>query len=209
MYFIIREGEIYAGPFESMKEARGVEGCQNGDELISSDYGRIVGLITTNGNWEKIRHPSYVGYSLREEMHSHVSAREKANAISRRSEAERPLAVDMVNVTDEAKRHQGNVWCPGVTDGGHIYIDGICVACGRAAEDALGTDMVNAPPHYNQAGIECIDAIAAATSGKTGIQAVCVANVIKYLWRYELKNGVEDVKKARWYLDRLIGGLDK
>lgn len=70
-------------------------------------------------------------------------------------------------------------------------------------------DMVNAPPHYNQAGIECIDAIAAATSGKSGIEAVCVANVVKYLWRYELKNGVEDAKKARWYLDRLIGELEK
>lgn len=70
-------------------------------------------------------------------------------------------------------------------------------------------DMINKPPHYNQSGIECIDAIAAATSGRKGIEAVCVANVIKYLWRYELKNGVEDVKKARWYLDRLIGELEK
>ncbi|QPI13710.1 hypothetical protein SIPHO4S_00014 [Serratia phage Tsm2] len=77
------------------------------------------------------------------------------------------------------------------------------------AKRQQAADMVNAPPHYNQAGIECIDAIAAATSGKTGIQAVCVANVVKYLWRYELKNGVEDVKKARWYLDRLIGELEK
>lgn len=77
------------------------------------------------------------------------------------------------------------------------------VECQQAA------DMVNKPPHYNQAGIECIDAIAAATSGKTGIEAVCVANVIKYLWRYELKNGVEDVTKARWYLDRLIRELEK
>lgn len=65
-------------------------------------------------------------------------------------------------------------------------------------------DNVNHPDHYTQGGIECIDAIAAATTGKTGIEAVCVANVIKYLWRYELKNGIEDVKKARWYLDRLI-----
>lgn len=77
------------------------------------------------------------------------------------------------------------------------------------AKRSQAADMVNAPPHYNQAGIECIDAIAAATSGKTGVQAVCVANVVKYLWRYELKNGVEDVKKARWYLDRLIGELGK
>jgi hypothetical protein len=65
-------------------------------------------------------------------------------------------------------------------------------------------DNVNHPDHYTQGGVECIDAIAAATTGKTGIEAVCVANVIKYLWRYELKNGIEDVKKARWYLDRLI-----
>lgn len=77
------------------------------------------------------------------------------------------------------------------------------------AKRQQAADMVNAPPHYNQAGIECIDAITAATSGKTGIQAVCVANVVKYLWRYELKNGVEDVKKARWYLDRLIGEMEK
>ncbi|MBL3522850.1 DUF3310 domain-containing protein [Serratia plymuthica] len=70
-------------------------------------------------------------------------------------------------------------------------------------------DNVNHPSHYTQAGIECIDAIAAATSGKSGIEAVCVANVIKYLWRYELKNGVEDVKKARWYINRLISELEK
>lgn len=69
-------------------------------------------------------------------------------------------------------------------------------------------DNVNHPDHYTQGGVECIDAIAAATTGKTGIEAVCVANVIKYLWRYELKNGVEDVKKARWYLDRLISELE-
>lgn len=69
-------------------------------------------------------------------------------------------------------------------------------------------DNVNSPSHYTQAGIECIDAITAAVSGKTGIEAVCVANVIKYLWRYELKNGVEDVKKAQWYLNRLVSELD-
>lgn len=70
-------------------------------------------------------------------------------------------------------------------------------------------DNVNSPSHYTQAGIECIDAITAAVSGKSGIEAVCVANVIKYLWRYELKNGVEDVKKAQWYLNRLVSEMDK
>lgn len=69
-------------------------------------------------------------------------------------------------------------------------------------------DNVNSPGHYTQAGIECIDAITVAVSGKSGIEAVCVANVIKYLWRYELKNGVEDVKKAQWYLNRLVSELE-
>lgn len=69
-------------------------------------------------------------------------------------------------------------------------------------------DNVNSPNHYTQAGIECIDAITAAVSGKGGIEAVCVANVTKYLWRYELKNGLEDVKKAQWYLNRLVSELE-
>ena len=43
-------------------------------------------------------------------------------------------------------------------------------------------DVVNKPRHYNQGGIECIDALKAATVSKTGIEAVCTANVIKYLW---------------------------
>ncbi len=68
-------------------------------------------------------------------------------------------------------------------------------------------DNVNNPTHYTQGGIECIDALKAATVGKTGIEAICVANVIKYLWRYEKKNGLEDVKKAQWYINRLIQEL--
>ena len=70
------------------------------------------------------------------------------------------------------------------------------------------SDMVNHPSHYTQGGIECIDALKAATVSKTGIEAVCTANAIKYLWRYEEKNGIEDVKKARWYIDRLIKELE-
>lgn len=70
-------------------------------------------------------------------------------------------------------------------------------------------DAVEHPAHYNQGGIECIDAIKAATVGKKGIEAVCAANAIKYLWRYEAKNGIEDVKKARWYIDRLIRELEE
>ena len=69
-------------------------------------------------------------------------------------------------------------------------------------------DMVNHPSHYTQGGIECIDCIKSATVGKIGIEAFCVGNAIKYLFRYEEKNGIEDVKKARWYIDRLIKELE-
>ena len=70
-------------------------------------------------------------------------------------------------------------------------------------------DNVNHPSHYCQGGIECIDALKAATVDKTGIEAVCVANVIKYCWRYEEKNGLEDVKKAQFYINRLIQELEE
>ena len=70
-------------------------------------------------------------------------------------------------------------------------------------------DVVAHPKHYTQGGIECIDALKAATVGKRGIEAVCVANVIKYLWRYEEKNGIEDVRKAKWYIERLLMELEE
>mgnify|MGYP004511028247 CR=1 FL=1 len=85
-------------------------------------------------------------------------------------------------------------------------------ACENAENECCdveqNVDMVNHPSHYTQGGIECIDALKAATVSKTGIEAVCTANVIKYLWRYGEKNGIEDVKKARWYIDRLIKELE-
>ena len=78
----------------------------------------------------------------------------------------------------------------------------------KCCDKEPNVDMVNHPSHYTQGGIECIDALKAATISKTGIEAVCTANAIKYLWRYEEKNGIEDVKKARWYIDRLIKELE-
>ena len=63
-------------------------------------------------------------------------------------------------------------------------------------------DVVNKPSHYNQAGIECIEAIEAATDN--GFEYYLQGNIIKYLWRYRYKNGIEDLKKAQWYLNKLI-----
>lgn len=70
-------------------------------------------------------------------------------------------------------------------------------------------DMVNHPPHYTQGGIECINAIAAAVTGLTGMEAVCTGNIIRYIWRWKHKNGLEDVKKCRWFIDKLIAELEE
>ena len=66
------------------------------------------------------------------------------------------------------------------------------------------TDNVNKPIHYNQAGIECIEAIRAMTSQMKGGSSYMAGNILKYIWRHEYKNGLEDLQKARWYLDKLI-----
>jgi len=71
------------------------------------------------------------------------------------------------------------------------------------------TDNVNHPDHYTQGGIECIDAIEAATADKPGPQAALVASIIRYIWRYRAKGGAESLRKARWYLDRLIDKVEE
>ena len=68
-------------------------------------------------------------------------------------------------------------------------------------------DMVNHPPHYNKNGIETIDAIESATG--EGFEYYLQGNILKYLWRYRYKNGTEDLKKAQWYLDKLIKITDE
>lgn len=70
------------------------------------------------------------------------------------------------------------------------------------------SDPVNHPAHYTAGGIECIDAIEAATVGLTGGLAYSTGAAIKYLWRWSRKNGAEDLRKARWYIDRLIGEVE-
>lgn len=71
----------------------------------------------------------------------------------------------------------------------------------------VNPDLVNRPAHYTQGGIECIDAMTAAF-GDEAVKDFCLCNCFKYLWRHRNKNGVEDLKKARWYLNRLITKME-
>ena len=69
-------------------------------------------------------------------------------------------------------------------------------------------DSVSHPEHYTQGAIECIDAIR-ASMGNFEFASYCKGNIIKYLWRYRLKNGAEDLRKARVYLDWMIEAEEK
>lgn len=69
-------------------------------------------------------------------------------------------------------------------------------------------DNVNHPAHYTQGGIECIDALRASMS-QDEYRGFLKGNVMKYLWRYQHKNGYEDLQKARWYLDKLISEVNR
>lgn len=68
-------------------------------------------------------------------------------------------------------------------------------------------DAVNHPPHYTQGKIESIDSIESAL-GEEGFKGFLAGNAMKYIHRYRHKNGVEDLKKANWYLNRLIKTLE-
>ena len=62
---------------------------------------------------------------------------------------------------------------------------------------------VNHPAHYTNGEIECIDAIKSSMD-ISSFRGYLKGNIIKYVWRYEHKNQIEDLQKAQWYLDRLI-----
>jgi hypothetical protein len=69
-------------------------------------------------------------------------------------------------------------------------------------------DPVSHPAHYTAGKVECIDAIESATVGLTGGLAYNTGAAIKYLWRWSRKGGAEDLRKARWYVDRLIAEVE-
>ena len=77
-------------------------------------------------------------------------------------------------------------------------------------------DMVNSPPHYASSKIECIDAMEAMTSQnreyRTFLSAhemYCWQVIFKYIWRFPFKsNPLEDLKKAKFYLERLINSIE-
>ncbi len=64
-------------------------------------------------------------------------------------------------------------------------------------------DVVNHPSHYETGKFECID-VMLETQGKEAVMDFCLCNAFKYLYRHKRKNGVEDIKKAKWYINKYI-----
>ena len=80
-----------------------------------------------------------------------------------------------------------------------------CVDCQRyfpkSEEDYYepAPDNVNHPAHYTECSLECID-VMLAVFGRKAVTDFCILNAFKYMWRYEHKNGLEDLQKAERYL---------
>ena len=69
-------------------------------------------------------------------------------------------------------------------------------------------NSVNHPKHYNSGNIECIDAMQ-ETMNPEEFQSWLWGNCFKYIWRWKHKNGLEDLKKCQFYLNKLISELEK
>lgn len=88
---------------------------------------------------------------------------------------------------------------------------GAIMYCSNMCADSVEvtqSDAVNSPQHYTQGAVEVIDYIDQVADGYEGKQAYYVGNIIKYVSRAPHKNGVEDLRKAAWYLARLIDAMD-
>ena len=81
-------------------------------------------------------------------------------------------------------------------------------AATNSLDDEPKQDNVNHPAHYTQGRFEVIDVIE-DTLGTDSFKGYCIGNVIKYVLRHEYKGGTEDLQKAQWYLNRLLGGRDE
>jgi hypothetical protein len=71
-------------------------------------------------------------------------------------------------------------------------------------DEEVKNDPIN-PNHYKRGKVECIDCIESATSSLTGFEGFCTGNAIKYLYRWKLKGGKQDLEKARYYINKLLG----
>lgn len=110
----------------------------------------------------------------------------------------------------EQLRENGKIACEGILEGVKNTSASEDIAKLRetfeeAKADILARhkDPVNHPGHYESGKFECID-VMLETQGKEAVMGFCICNAFKYLYRHNRKNGIEDVKKAQWYIDKYL-----
>ena len=132
---------------------------------------------------------------------------ESAASLPKETKSDKPLEPITEKVAEP--RQELKPTCPAiVVDSSKDEIQSVKLTQEQEKEvDNVVNDPVNHPSHYKGNGVECIDCIASAVSGLDGFHAFCAGNAIKYIFRFSHKNGVEDLRKAEWYIDRLIKAI--
>lgn len=120
-----------------------------------------------------------------------------------------PVTVDPADVEEEPAQVFAEAAEPEDTEPGENHLFDAVDLLKAAIEDYEENDVVNHPAHYTGGKMECIDIVDVMTEGKQGLEAFCTGNIVKYLYRYNKKGGVEDVKKAEWYFKKLVEVLDE
>ena len=69
-------------------------------------------------------------------------------------------------------------------------------------------ETVNHPEHYKTGKFECID-VMIETQGVECVLGFCICNALKYIYRHKQKNGIEDIKKAKWYIEKYIELMER
>lgn len=110
-------------------------------------------------------------------------------------------------VPPEPEDRYAEPWMKAYYSEGGVRVDKL-PTCRTTVDSGESQDQVNSPSHYRQGNVECIDAMKAQATPEE-FRGHLRLNCAKYLWRYNHKgNALEDLKKARWYLDRLIGEVE-
>ena len=127
------------------------------------------------------------------------------------------MTIEEIKKKFGAANENGYIYCLNcplyTTDDGVCKDGGSCSTC-DGCEDAYiriqkflnnttSNDNVNHPSHYETGKFECID-VMIETQGIEAVKNFCICNAFKYLYRAKKKNGLEDYKKAKWYLEKYI-----
>ena len=126
-----------------------------------------------------------------------------ATAISRRHG---PVVTGGDGISERESTPDGGWFQPIIDSEGEISDcpDGVCpVPWATKEEHPVLVDNINHPSHYNDGGLECIEAIEAQLTPEE-YRGYLKGNVAKYVWREKHKGGIESLKKAQWYLDKLV-----